>query len=652
MRILRLVRPSIHSLIALILLLPIIAVSAALLVLANRLGDRVQDDLGVALVRTAGNALREGIQSEMLAAERTGELYAHRIEAGTLPETLPSPAWERLMYESLRVRPSLASIVYVTASGHAVWVVREDGQFIVGRSESGVPDGTTEHLLRADGEAEEQPLRRFTQDMRNRAWYQAGASGPGKQWTEAFFWRASGEQIRERQRFAGLGWVQSIRRENNDLVGVLMIDLPLRSLSKRLRDGEAHRLGEMFIVDSHGQLLADSMELAEKSDRRLVPLAEVSDATAHLAHHALTQMDHSHAHPSDGMLSYVQSITPRPGVNWKLAMVLPANNVISNGRMIQSNGLMISGLVVLGVMLVTLLFSRGLSRRLVFLADHLRQIGRGNFDRTFSMRATRELEELSDAVNDMTRQLKDQVQLRAAKEAAETINESRSAFFARVTHELRTPLNAIIGYAELMEENPTLSKDSSIRNDLRCVLQASHQLLRLINDLLDTAKLEAGRMTVRWQEVDVAKVMNEARETIRPLMEQNGNQFQVHVPADIGCVRSDPMILRQVLLNLLSNAGKFTRGGLVTFSVDRDQAHLHFCVKDTGAGMAAESIEAMFQPFVQAAGAPAGTGLGLSISRQFTQLLGGELELHSEPGNGTTADVYFPASARLDTDGG
>jgi signal transduction histidine kinase len=323
-------------------------------------------------------------------------------------------------------------------------------------------------------------------------------------------------------------------------------------------------------------------------------------------------------------------------------MVLPRSNVTGQVDWMQRVSVFIGTMVVAASLLLGLLLARIISRPITRLSTHVRKIGGGHFDEKIHVQSTAELEQLSNAVNDMTDQLKEQVHLRAAKEAAERANEARSSFFNRVTHELRTPLNAIIGYTEMLDEHPVIRRDPDLRDDLRRVMQASRQLLTLINDLLDLAKAEAGRMRIDYTEFSINDLVREVEETMRPLIEQNHNTLEIDASGVEGPIVSDRGKLRQILLNLLSNAAKFTRNGRIELQVRSDPAHLHFRVSDTGRGIPPEKLKDMFEPFSQADNDVQGTGLGLTISRQLAQMLGGEVELASTVDRGTTADVYLP----------
>ena len=237
--------------------------------------------------------------------------------------------------------------------------------------------------------------------------------------------------------------------------------------------------------------------------------------------------------------------------------------------------------------------------------------------------------------------------LRARREA-EAANSAKSQFLASMSHELRTPLNAIIGYSEMLQEDAEERGDASAVPDLQKIHAAGKHLLTLINDVLDLSKIEAGKMQLHLETFDVAVLVEQVGATIQPLVERNANRLELRCDASVGAMRSDTTRLRQILLNLLSNACKFTDHGRITLEVDRSGDTLVFRVRDSGIGMTPEQLGRLFQAFSQADTSTAarygGTGLGLAITRRLCQLMGGDVAVESEAGVGSTFTVRLPAA--------
>ncbi len=236
--------------------------------------------------------------------------------------------------------------------------------------------------------------------------------------------------------------------------------------------------------------------------------------------------------------------------------------------------------------------------------------------------------------------------LQKAEAAANEASKAKSQFLANMSHELRTPLNAIIGYSEMLQEEAEDLGAPDIKPDLQKIQGAGRHLLGLINDILDLSKIEAGKMSLYLESVDVAQMLHDVAATVRPLVEKNGNALVLEVAPDIGSIRSDVTKTRQVLLNLLSNASKFTEKGRITLSARRVQDRIEFSVADTGIGMTPEQLGRLFQSFSQADSSTSkkygGTGLGLALSRRFCQLMGGELGVTSVFGHGSTFTALLP----------
>ncbi len=238
------------------------------------------------------------------------------------------------------------------------------------------------------------------------------------------------------------------------------------------------------------------------------------------------------------------------------------------------------------------------------------------------------------------------------KETAETENRAKSTFLATMSHELRTPLNAIIGYNELIKDELTTSGEIKYIDDVNKVHKAGHQLLALINDILDLSKIEAGKMPIFNETFSLTSLVEDVVATIHPLVNANNNTLEVRVDESLDSIYTDLMKLQQILINLLSNACKFTQNGKIVFTVSQDSQlndkHIIFSVQDDGIGISQQQQNKLFISFSQADASITkkygGTGLGLAISYRLGKMINGQFSVHSEPHKGSQFIFKIPAA--------
>lgn len=371
-----------------------------------------------------------------------------------------------------------------------------------------------------------------------------------------------------------------------------------------------------------------------------------------------------------------QEIANASGRIGMLAINFSHSELLAANRSAMDLGITIAASGIIFISIVSVMIGHLLTRRLRVVTSTAQRFASGDLSAKANLSGNDEVAQLGQAFDTMAANIEKHIatlqategqlrqsrsdlerrvmertaELAVARDQALEASRTKSAFLANMSHELRTPLNAIIGYSEMLAEDAVVGGYSAIAPDLKKIKIAGKHLLSLINEVLDLAKIEAGKVAISAVQFEVASLIEDAAASVRPLLNESNISLRVHCETGLGSMYSDEMKLRQALINLLSNACKFTEHGSIDVVAGRFQragaAWIKIAVIDTGIGIAAEQIEKLFADFYQVDRSTTrkygGTGLGLAISRRFCQMMGGEIVVESRLHQGSTFTILLP----------
>jgi signal transduction histidine kinase len=346
-----------------------------------------------------------------------------------------------------------------------------------------------------------------------------------------------------------------------------------------------------------------------------------------------------------------------PTFDWAVIVEQPVGEAYESlyGSILRTSSLLLIGLVV--ALLASLFVARRVLGPLELLGKGTERIGGGDLDFRLNIKTGDEIEVLADEFNKMTehlseahagleRKVAERTQaLTVANEKLEEASQLKSQFLANVNHELRTPLSSIIGYARLVRRETEGQISSLQRENLEDLLRNAERLLGLIDSLLDFAKIESGKVEVQLEPVRLDELIQGAAATVEPMLNKNLVRLVRDVPSHLMPLYTDREKLRQIILNLLGNAVKFTEHGEIKIIASQQNGSLQLAVSDTGIGIGKEDLDKIFEEFYQAdlsTNKYRGTGLGLAIVKRFVSLLGGKIDVASEEGKGANFTVTLP----------